>query len=134
MSPNPASPGGPAFAATSCILVVEDELLIRLMLSDELRDAGFQVIEAANAAEALTILKTVGPDLIVSDVRMPGYPDGMGLLALVRETHPTLPVIITSGHLQSNQAFAEGATRFVRKPYTMESVVEVVRKLLEESS
>lgn len=131
MSPNASSPGGPSTAsARKCILVVEDELLIRLMLSDELRDLGHHVIEACDAAEALAILETVGPDLIVSDVRMPGSPDGMGLLALVRDAHPTLPVIITSGHLHPTQAFAEGATRFLAKPYKMEAVVETAQNLL----
>ena len=96
MSPRPESPHGPAFAPKRrCILVVEDEFLIRCMLSDELRDVGYQVIEACDASEALSVLKTVQPDLIISDVRMPGPLDGLGLLALVRETMPTLPVIIT---------------------------------------
>jgi len=96
-----------------CILVVEDEFLIRFMLSDELRDAGYQVIEACDATEAVAVLKTVQPDLIISDVRMPGPLDGMGLLALVRETTPALPVIIISGHLHPAQALIEGATHHI---------------------
>lgn len=73
MSPSRESPQGPAFALKrQCILVVEDEFLIRFMLSDELRDAGFQVIEACDATEAVSVLNTVQPDLIISDVRMPG--------------------------------------------------------------
>ena len=83
------------------------------MLSDELRDVGYQVIEACDATEALSVLKTLQPDLIISDVRMPGPLDGMELLALVRETIPTLPVIIISGHLHPSQALTEGATQFV---------------------
>ncbi len=109
-----------------CILVVEDELMIRMMLSDELRDVGYHVIEACDAAEALVILDTVGADLIISDVRMPGSVDGMGLLALVRNTLPTLPIIIMSGHLVQTQALTEGATRFVAKPFTIEAVIQIV--------
>ena len=118
--------------ARTCILVVEDELLIRLMLSDGLRDQGYHVIEACNADEALLILETAIPDLIISDVRMPGSVDGMGLLALVRATFPKLPVIITSGHLQSTFAMADGATQFIRKPYSLELVMHAVRTELAE--
>jgi len=116
----------------TCILVVEDELLIRLMLSDGLREQGYHVIEACNADEALIVLETAVPDLIISDVRMPGSVDGMGLLARVRETLPMLPVIITSGHLQSNLAIADGATQFIGKPYAMELVIDAVRTELGE--
>ena len=131
MSPSPESPKGPNVASNrKCILVVEDEFLIRCMLSEELRDVGYQVIEACDATEALSVLKTVQPDLIISDVRMPGPLDGMGLLALVRETMPSLPVIIISGHLHPAQALIEGATRFVAKPFLLEAVVEAVQKVL----
>jgi len=97
------------------------------MLSDGLRDKGYHVIEACNADEALVILETVVPDLIISDVRMPGSLDGMGLLELVRKTLPKMRVIITSGHLESNLAFADGATQFIGKPYSMDVVVDAVR-------
>ena len=131
MCPIPESPQVPAFAPErKCILVVEDEFLIRCMMSDELRDAGYQVIEACDATEALSVLETVQPDLIISDVRMPGPLDGMDLLALVRETMPTLPVIIISGHLHPSQALTQGATQFVAKPYLLEAVVEGVQKAL----
>lgn len=131
MSPSAESPRGPAsVAGRKCILVVEDEFLIRWMLSEELRDEGYQVIEACDATEALAILKTVSPDLIISDVRMPGPLNGMDLLARVRDTLPTLPVIMISGHLHPAQALLEGATLFVAKPYLMGAVVEAVQKVL----
>lgn len=95
---------------------------------------GYQVIEACDATEALLILNTAQPDLIVSDVRMPGPLDGMGLLALVRETKPSLPVIIISGHLHPAQALIEGATQFVAKPYLMEAVINAVQKALGSTS
>ena len=113
--------------ARKCVLVVEDELLIRFMLSDGLRDEGYHVIEACDADEAQTILLSVVPDLLITDVRMPGSIDGMGLLKLVRAEFPSLPVIITSGHLDPMQAETEGATLFVRKPFSMEHVIRSVR-------
>lgn len=131
MVPSSDLPQGSPFASTSsCILVVEDEFLIRCMLSDELREAGYKVIEACDATEALLVLRTVNPDLIVSDVRMPGPLDGLDLLAQVRETSPTLPVIIISGHLHPSQALVEGATRFIAKPYLLSVIVDAAREAL----
>lgn len=110
-----------------CILVVEDELLIGMMLSDELRDAGYDVIEAFNADEALALLRSPVPvHLIVSDVRMPGSMDGIGLLRVVKQTLPTIPVIITSAHLQPALDAIDGASLFIAKPYKVELVVKAV--------
>ena len=110
-----------------CILIVEDELLIRFMLSDGLRDVGYHVIEACNADEAQTLLQTVVPDMLISDVRMPGSIDGIGLLKLVREKFPLLPVIVASGHLDPMQVQAAGPTQFFRKPYSMEQLIQSVQ-------
>ena len=117
-------------ASRTCILVVEDEFLIRFMLSDSLRDVGYQVIEASNADEALKLLETFVPDLILSDVRMPGSIDGMGLLSKLKVTHPAVPVIIASAHLERTVAIAAGAADFVAKPYTCELIVKTVENEL----
>lgn len=131
MSPSPTAPGGEISSDPRiCILLVEDELLIRLTLADELREAGHQVIEACDADEAAVILQAVKPDLIISDVRMPGRMDGMDLLALVRETLPELPVIITSAHLDPLQARTQGATLFVAKPYSCGDMLSATEELL----
>jgi DNA-binding NtrC family response regulator len=136
MVPSSDTPrGDPATEARKRILLVEDELLIRLLVGDELRNAGYDVIEAANANEALTVLRSlVRVDLIISDVRMPGSLDGLGLLAIVRETFPTLPVIITSGHLESRLPIADGAARFLAKPFAMDAVVSAVQMELARAS
>ena len=119
--------------ARRCILVVEDELLIRFMLSDGLRDEGYHVIEACNADEALTILETAVPDLLISDVRMPGSLDGLELLKVVRETLAGLPVILISGHLDPAIAIGDGATQFIAKPYLIETVVRAVTNVLDQA-
>ena len=96
-----------------CVLVVEDEFLIRTMVSDDLREAEYEVIEACNADEALAILRSgAGVDLIFSDVRMPGTLDGLELLAMVRARDPAFPVVITSGHLPHDTWFDDDATQF----------------------
>jgi CheY-like chemotaxis protein len=121
--------------ARKCILVVEDELLIRMMLADELREAGYNVTEAFNADEALVILRSPAPvDMILSDVRMPGSMDGIGLLRVVRSAYPKIPVIITSAHLQPALATVDGATRFISKPYKLELIVKAVQEELANAN
>lgn len=129
MVPRSNLPSDSPFAAVGQrILVAEDELLIRLMVSEELREAGYDVIEACNADEALAILNSaVQVDLLFSDVRMPGSLDGLGLLAFARSTFPSLPVIIASGHLEPRLGLDCGAAQVLTKPYRLEAVVEAVR-------
>jgi DNA-binding NtrC family response regulator len=111
--------------------MVEDEMLIRMMVSDELREENFDVIEATSADEAMTILRSPAHvDVIVSDVRMPGSIDGIGLLIAVRDLFPTLPVIIVSGHSNHDEAMTNGAREFLRKPFALEGVVNAVRSAL----
>ncbi len=112
--------------SSKCILVVEDELFIRLALSDGLRDVGYQVIEAFNGDEAIEALSSVRPDLVISDVRMPGSLDGIALLAIVRREFPDLPVIMVSGHLRPFAALADGTTQFLPKPYAMDEMLQAV--------
>lgn len=120
--------GASAISARSRILVVEDEVLIRFMVSDELREAGYDAIEACNADEAVAILESrVSVDLVISDVRMPGTIDGLGLLAFIRASFPHLPVIMMSGHLEPRLAMIDGATQFVAKPFPLDAVLNAVR-------
>lgn len=123
-------PAAAAAALQKCILLVEDEMLIRLMLSDELRDAGYQVIEACSVEEALAVLDSAPFDLIVSDVYMPGPLDGLALLGVVRSRFPDLPVIMMSGQLQAGQALSAGATRFFVKPFAVEKLLAAVSEEL----
>ncbi|MDB5701398.1 MAG: response regulator [Sphingomonadales bacterium] len=114
------------------ILVVEDELFVRLLISDALREAGYRVLEAFNGDEAIDILTSgAHVDVILSDVRMPGSVDGLGLLAFVRKNFPDLPVVISSGHLASTLAFEYGANEFLPKPYAVAHAVAVIKAQLE---
>ncbi|MES2288174.1 MAG: response regulator [Pseudomonadota bacterium] len=115
------------------ILVVEDEVLIRLLLCEALRDEGYEVIEACNGDEAANIL-TAGVifDLVLSDVRMPGTLDGIGLIDFIRHHQPWLPVILTSAHLGFETAISAGARRFIRKPYEIEKLLHLIELELAE--
>src|SRR5438874_384004 len=80
-----STPGQEAKPAPTTILVVEDEVLVRMLIADQLRNAGYSVIEAADADEALALLAhTFNVNVVLSDVQMPGSLDGAGLARIVR--------------------------------------------------
>lgn len=109
------------------VLLVEDEILIRLFVSEMLRDVGYDVIEAVNGDEALEILSAGVPfDLVLSDVRMPGSTDGIALLSCINESRPDLPVIITSSDLDPKVALAAGAAQFLAKPFKVEDALSMI--------
>jgi CheY-like chemotaxis protein len=116
-----------AAARRDRILVVEDELLIRMFVCELLRDFGYDVVEAVSGDEALDLLNAeVAVDLVLSDVRMPGSTDGLALLQFIRGKMAGLPVIITSGHLEPQVALAAGASQFLAKPFRVEEALKVV--------
>ena len=74
------------------VLIAEDEVLLRLMVADALRENGFQVFEAANLVEALAVLKTTSDiDVVISDMHMQNKHDGMTLAHFLRQNHRTAP-------------------------------------------
>src|SRR5438309_346091 len=84
----------------SLVLLVEDDVLIRLSTGDILRESGYKVVEAADGEEALGLLGAgLTPDLVISDIRMPGPTNGLKLLRVVKEQYPGLPVLLASSHL-----------------------------------
>ncbi len=113
------------------LLVVEDDVLIRSVLAEYLRMAGYRVIEAANAAEAIAVLDAgTAIDLALSDIAMPGAIDGLGLAEWVRAHHRHIPVVLTSGNV--DQAAAEVADAFFRKPYRMSTLTRRIGALLNK--
>jgi CheY-like chemotaxis protein len=112
-------------------LVVEDEVLIRLVIADELRAQGFSVVEAASADQALSYFQAgVQVDLVLSDIEMPGSMNGVGLIQRLRVTAPNLPTVLTSGASPA----AHDADAFVSKPYDMGKVVALIAKLLHRET
>ena len=112
------------------VLLVEDEHLIRIMLANELRAHGFNVVEAQNAEEALAFLQSPVPiGLVVADVQLPGSMNGMALAQLIRETDPKLKVVIASGNISSAPS-EDIADAFFRKPYAPDDVVNCIERLL----
>lgn len=114
----------------STILYVEDEVLVRLATAEELREAGFVVIEAGTAREAMTVVdSSVRLDLLITDIRLPGPMDGMDLAGLAHRARPGLKIIVASAHIPDWPApnFVDG---FVGKPFDVARVIRRVRELL----
>jgi len=115
------------------VLLVEDEVLIRLMIADELRGQGLQVLEASNADEALTILESsLAVHLLFTDVRMPGRMDGLALAKLAQARFPRLKLIIASSR-EPEEPSRASADAFISKPYDLNQVVEQVEKILTQT-
>src|SRR5580704_2816251 len=90
---------------TSTVLVVEDEGLVRRLSADELEDAGYRVLEAASAEEAISILEDgAGVAVLFTDVNMPGGLDGLALAQLVHDRWPRVRLLVTSGGLKVDPA------------------------------
>lgn len=122
---------------TSTILVVEDEVLIRLMISQYLREFGFRVVEARNAAEATRILQSDEPvEVVFSDIRMPGDMNGFDLAQWIGRNRPGVGVVPTSAHVGpkglAGQACADAS--FVEKPYLPYTVLEYIRAQLNHAA
>jgi CheY-like chemotaxis protein len=86
------------------VLVVEDEAFIRMDAVDMLCSAGFDVVEAANAAEAIKVLELHSDiQLVFTDIDMPGAMNGLELAAAVRDRWPPVKIIATSGHFNQRK-------------------------------
>ena len=100
------------------ILIVEDELFVRLMAVDMLEDAGYAVREAGTADEALAVLeKDTAIDIVFTDIKMPGSMDGLELASIVGSRWPDIGIIITSGHMILPGDVGPGQAVFLPKPY-----------------
>lgn len=123
--------------ASATVLVVEDEVILRMTLSDHLRANDFHVLEAANSDEARTIMGSVDDvDVLISDVHMAVEGEGLALAQWMAEQHPGVPVILTSGSagVQKSRAWegSRNVTDFVPKPYTQDVMERLVRTRIGE--
>ena len=116
-------PAGPAEAAQRVVVVVEDEVVLRMAVSAHLRDAGFVVIEAVDAQEAVELLRVDRRiQLVFSDITMPGTMDGDQLAEWISGRYPEIRILLTSGITQ------RGQQPFIAKPY---SFIELQRRIQE---
>ena len=113
------------------VLVVEDEFLLRMNAVLMIEDAGFEVLEAIDADQAIEILEA-RPDIhvIFTDIQLPGSMDGLKLAHAVRGRWPPIKIIATSGRVNLRTDDLPEGGRFLPKPYGPEEVIGTLRELV----
>jgi CheY-like chemotaxis protein len=112
------------------VLIVEDEFLLRMNAAEMIGEAGFEVIEAGSADEAISILESRSDIRIVfTDIQMPGSMDGLKLAAAVRNRWPPIKILATSGRSFIRESDLPEGGLFVPKPYTFERISTLLHEL-----
>jgi two-component sensor histidine kinase len=117
------------------VLVVEDEMMLRMRAVDIVEDAGFFPIEAVNADEALAILESRSDiDLLFTDIQMPGSMDGLKLAHAVHERWPSIKIILVSGKLTPTDAEKPIHSRFFGKPLEVKQMIAEMQEMIGQGS
>jgi signal transduction histidine kinase len=116
------------------VLIVDDEPDIRDVLAIALQDMGYRTLEAENAAQAFDVFRTDNPQIVVTDIKMPGG-DGIELLRKIKHENPETEVIMITGHGDMNLAIRSlkyRATDFITKPINVDALEIAIRRALEK--
>jgi two-component sensor histidine kinase/ActR/RegA family two-component response regulator len=117
------------------VLVVEDEMMLRMRAVDIVEDAGFIPIEAVSADEALAILESRSDiDLLFTDIQMPGSMDGLKLAHAVHERWPSIKIILVSGKLTPTEAEKPLHSRFFGKPLEVKQMIAEMQEMIGQGS
>ena len=113
------------------VVVVEDEELVRMLAADALNDAGFDVIEAKSADDAMKILEAdaVNLNVLFTDVHMPGLMSGLALAQHASQHWPWISIIIASGLARPRCKDLPASSRFFAKPYSLEQVMNHIKQV-----
>lgn len=113
------------------VLVVEDEMLLRMRAVDMVEDAGFTPVEAVDADEAVAILESRSDiALLFTDIQMPGSMDGLKLAHTVRERWPPIKIILVSGQLKPANLDIPTDSRFFGKPLEAKDMIAEMQNLI----
>jgi len=115
----------------AAVLIVEDELLVRLFATDALEDVGFEVLQAGDAQQALDVMREGPVAAVIIDMGLPDQP-GDELAARLRQMHPTLPMLIASGRTERElkEHFKHDAyVQVLVKPYTAPMLISALETL-----
>jgi DNA-binding NtrC family response regulator len=115
------------------IWIVDDERIIRVTLSDDLRDAGYEVMEFAEATAVLAALQQTVPDIIITDLKIPGM-DGIELLQKVKTIAPSVSIVMMTAHGTTENAVKAmklGAYDYLLKPFQTDEVLLLISRILE---
>ena len=116
------------------MLVVDDDVLVRMAISENLRDAGFQVLEAASAHDALGVLLAKMPiHALVTDLRMPGAMDGFGLALAARGSMPEIKVLMMSALVPENDGANLSHFEYLQKPFPPQTLIDRLRAMLGDN-
>ena len=114
----------------SGVLVVEDDTILRLQTALMIERAGYNVVEACNADEAIAILETREDiRVVVTDIEMPGSMDGIKLARAIRDRWPPVELIVTSGRYRVRADDLPPRAKFMPKPYTSDILVTAITTL-----
>lgn len=136
MAPSSTAGGDAEPSAPETVLVVEGEVLIRMVIAEYLRDCGFRVLEARNAEEATKILRTdERVDFVFINAVMPGSVDGFSLAQWVRRERAPAKVVLSSGVRRQSAAAGELCDQgpLMAKPYGAQEVERRIRKLMAQA-
>lgn len=117
-----------AHATTRVALVVEDDVIVRCDIVDELHSHGWLVLETASGEEALALLRDHDVDVVFTDIQLAGHVNGWDVGRVSRETQGDLPIIYTSGNGSDPTRRVDGSL-FFSKPYDSAKVVEACHTL-----
>jgi CheY-like chemotaxis protein len=110
------------------VLIVEDEALIRLDVADILTIEGYEVLEAADADEAMVLLEARADiRILFTDIEMPGSMNGIALAQTVRDRWPSMLLVITSGRIAPQPSELPKNVRFVRKPSRPQQILDALK-------
>jgi response regulator RpfG family c-di-GMP phosphodiesterase len=132
----PGHPEAPTPQPTIRVLIVDDELSARKVLSAMLAHSEFSALTAASAGEALRVLKSEQVDAVISDLTMPGT-SGMQLLIAVRELYPHLAFLVATGVDETRvgiQAMQQGADDYIVKPFDVDTVVVSLNRAVQKKA
>jgi CheY-like chemotaxis protein len=116
------------------VLIVEDEALVRMIAVDMIEEAGFEILEASNADEAILLLEARRDiTVLFTDIEMPGSMDGLGLAQAVRGRWPPIKIIATSGRCVVRDGDLPSGGLFLPKPYSSTQISRALRKLTAQA-
>jgi two-component sensor histidine kinase/CheY-like chemotaxis protein len=122
-------------AVLRAVLVVEDEMLLRMRAVDMVEDAGFTPVEAINADDALTILESRSDiELLFTDIQMPGSMDGLKLAHAVHKRWPLIKIILVSGQLKLTDNDKPTDSRFFGKPLDVKQIIAEMQDMMGKGS
>src|ERR1700675_3077600 len=118
-------------AVLRAVLVVEDEMMLRMRAVDIVEDAGFTAVEAINADDALAILESRSDiELLFTDIQMPGSMDGLKLAYAVHERWPLIKIILVSGQLKLTDNDKPPKSRFFGKPLDVKQMIAEMQDMM----